>query len=651
MSPRVVIVLAVLVVAFADDGQNDIIYQLTDEEYYEMPHLFHLDEYDGCLATGDVYCLGSFELTADKDNKLFHTMQRYSANWVDNFNHTRLHRGLCLKRSCAEHSPPPLSRPSTHEELQAWFSSCVNATMQRGYNLRAHLYQLDYCKTSAARSGGPLSASEKGFAAALAAVLALAVVSTTLDFALSDDAKKSAGWALSWSLRQSWRTLTAPPPTPADCDLRIFDGLRVFCMFCVIIEHVCWLSTLSYLADTRFTEQTRRATDVMLMTNSTLVVQIFFIMSSFLLAHKLLQDRSHLPPIRTFIQTMFNRIIRLSPSYFAVVWFAASWWQRLGHGPQWDPLVGAEAQICRNKWWTHLLYLNNVIYPDDKCLIQTWYLAADTQLYALALAMTLLLRNRRGTTVVLATLLLIATGVTFALAYIWHLVPTFIVHRPELVRAIYHGDASFNVLYQSPLGNAAGALCGLLLAHAHHALRRAGLQPQNCQVFRWVSVCAAPVALWWAALSPLLVPAGPPPRAAAAALAALERPVFALLVIVALLGAINGVKSPWRTWLSGRGWAFCARLSFGALLLHMPLNKALLASRLTPIQLDRQNAIFEWFGVAAISYAAAFPLALLVEIPVQRLHRELTKSQHKAKQERPPQHVQLSQKPEKTDIQ
>lgn len=56
-----------------------------------------------------------------------------------------------------------------------------------------------------------------------------------------------------------------------------------------------------------------------------------------------------------------------------VVWFAATWWERLGAGgPQWAPLVGAEAAVCRRKWWVHLLYLNNVVYPDDKCLVQTW---------------------------------------------------------------------------------------------------------------------------------------------------------------------------------------------------------------------------------------------------------------------------------------
>ncbi|CAH2232408.1 jg16199 [Pararge aegeria aegeria] len=63
------------------------------------------------------------------------------------------------------------------------------------------------------------------------------------------------GWALSWSVRSSWNSLTAPPPQTSAVDLRAFDGLRVLCMLCVIIEHVCWLGTLSYIADTRSYEQ------------------------------------------------------------------------------------------------------------------------------------------------------------------------------------------------------------------------------------------------------------------------------------------------------------------------------------------------------------------------------------------------------------
>ncbi|KAJ8710949.1 hypothetical protein PYW07_008191 [Mythimna separata] len=1216
--------LALLAAAAA----SDIIFDLSDEQYYSMPQLFALDAWPGCVAARAPYCVGTFEITPEKrPHPLFDVMQRYSANSVDNFNHTRLHRGLCLPRSCAQHAParahalphdqlrdwyvlstslqphaaapravpaallraaragtracaaarpaarlhaparahalphdqlrdwyvlstslqphaaapravpaallraaragtraraaarpaarlhaPARAHALPHDQLRDWYvlttslqphaaaPRAVPAALLRAaragtraraaarpaarltsaaYNLSASLLRLEYCSRGAAPA--PLSASEQAFVALLAVLLALSVVSTALEIVLPDHAKKGAEWALSWSIPSCWRALHAPPPSSSRTDLTSFDGLRVLTMLVVIIEHVCWITTQTYLTDTKIYEQIRGSVDVVLMTNSTLVVQIFFIMSSFLLAHKLLQQRRRgesVPPFSTFVETMVNRIIRVSPSYWVVVWFAASWWERLGRGPMWAPLVASEAAVCRRKWWTHLLYLNNILQADDKCLIQTWYLAADMQLYALCLVLTLALwRWRRAALAVLTGLLLASVALLFGLAYSWQLVPTYVMHRPESVRLAYKGESSFNVLYQSPLGNVPGALAGLLLAHLQHALldmdvqlprykvrhaqccvllysttcrarwrgccwrtcstrcwtwtcscratryvtrsavccctvqragraggaaagapaaraaghgraaaalqgtsravlcaavqynvpgalaglllahlqhalldmdvqlprykvrhaqccvllysttcrarwrgccwrtcstrcwtwtcscratryvtrsavccctvqragraggaaagapaaraaghgraaaalqgtsravlcaavqynvpgalaglllahlqhalldmdvqlprykvrhaqccvllysttcrarwrgccwrtcstrcwtwtcscratryvtrsavccctvQRAGraggaaagapaaraaghgraaaalqgtsravlcaavqynvpgalaglllahlqhalldmdvqlprykvrhaqccvlLYSTTCrarwrgccwrtcstrcwtwtcscratryvtrsavcclqaplsyclpfllaldhglyqrparEVFGWISVASVPVAAWWVAASPLALGRGPPGRLAAAALAALERPVFSFFVAMALLGAMNNIPSAVQRFLSWRGWASWARLSFGALLLHMPINKSLVAARLMPSMLDRQSAILEWFGVAAVSYMTALPLALLVELPAQRLHRALSR--------------------------
>nr|XP_037872323.1 O-acyltransferase like protein isoform X3 [Bombyx mori] len=639
-----------------------------DEQYYEMPTLFHLDEYERCLATRGVYCTGSFELSPQGPHQLFQLMQRYAANWVDNFNHTRLHRGLCVSQRCRQLAPQQHPGQGEHNAaLAEWFESCVNESTMLSYNLSSRLYQLEYCRRGEVNPDG-LSTNERAFAGFVAILLALCAVSTVLDLTLSDHAKKGAAWALSFSIPGCWRSLLAPPPCSSETDLRAFDGLRVLCMMCVIIEHVCWITTHTFLADTRRYEQTRRALDAMLMANSTLVVQIFFMMSSFLLAHKLLQQRrrgEQVPVVRTFFDTMINRIIRVSPSYFVVVWFAASWWSRAGSGPMWTPLIEAEVNICRSKWWTHLLYLNNIVYANDKCLIQTWYLAADMQLYGLSLLLTLALwRCRRGAIYVLTALLAGSIALLFGLAYTWRLVPTFVMHRPESVRTTYSTEPSFNVLYQSPLGNVPGALAGLLLAHLHHQLLDSRIVLSKYKWFRWSAVSSVCVSAWWVAASPLLLGRGAPGRGGAAALAALERPIFAFFVGVALLGAMHGVPSPIGSFLSWRGWGCGARLSFGALLLHLPLNKSLVAARLAPTQLDRQSAvvlsgvygytaiarsplprsfssrehhgyllvaaairrvqILEWFGVASVSYLAALPLALCVELPAQRLHRALS---------------------------
>ncbi|KAI5638740.1 O-acyltransferase like protein [Phthorimaea operculella] len=197
------------------------------------------------------------------------------------------------------------------------------------------------------------------------------------------------------------------------------------------------------------------------------------------------------------------------------------------------------------------------------------------------------------------------------------------MHNPELVRVAYSGESSFNVMYQSPLSNSPGALAGLLLAFIHHTLLDKRIHLNDYKWFRWVSVLAPPISVWWAAMSPLLIGEGPPGRASAAILAAVERPVFSFFVALGLLGAMHNVESPLRTLFSWDGWQAPARLSFGVLLLHIPLNKSFVANRLVASQLTRQVAIFEWFGVAIISFACALPLAMLVEYPTQRLHRSI----------------------------
>lgn len=56
-----------------------------------------------------------------------------------------------------------------------------------------------------------------------------------------------------------------------------------------------------------------------------------------------------------------------------------------------------------------------------------------------------------------------------------------------------------------------------------------------------MSVASVPLAVLWVGASPRMLDGAGGPRAAAAALAALERPVFAALVTLALLAAIHGV--------------------------------------------------------------------------------------------------------------
>lgn len=66
------------------------------------------------------------------------------------------------------------------------------------------------------------------------------------------------------------------------------------------------------------------------------------------------------------------------------------------------------------------------------------YLAADMQLYALSLVLTLAMwKWRRGAIFALTALLAGTITLIFALAYAWRLIPTYVMHSPELVSSLF----------------------------------------------------------------------------------------------------------------------------------------------------------------------------------------------------------------------
>ncbi|CAG5047458.1 unnamed protein product [Parnassius apollo] len=104
----------------------------------------------------------------------------------------------------------------------------------------------------------------------------------------------------------------------------------------------------------------------------------------------------------------------------------------MSDGPLWIPLVEGECAHCRDKWWAHFLYINNFLEPNEKCLMHTWFLATDMQLYVLAGFLTLTLgRSPRRAVKVLSCLFVCAVVANFAIAYNWNLKPVLFLSYPK----------------------------------------------------------------------------------------------------------------------------------------------------------------------------------------------------------------------------
>lgn len=78
-----------------------------------------------------------------------------------------------------------------------------------------------------------------------------------------------------------------------------------------------------------------------------------------------------------FLRGVVGRYARLAPLLALTILVHATWLYRLGDGPFWDKVNFSERQFCRENWWTNLIFLDNYINVEEKCLIHSWYVAAD----------------------------------------------------------------------------------------------------------------------------------------------------------------------------------------------------------------------------------------------------------------------------------
>lgn len=117
----------------------------------------------------------------------------------------------------------------------------------------------------------------------------------------------------------------------------------------------------------------------MLVVNGINIVQSFFVLSGFLNGYLFMKyvDKTKDTSFWLLLKSTILRYIRMAPLVIFFVLAHATWLYRLDSGPLWDKVNFAERQFCRENWWTNVLFINNYVSGDMKCLIHTWYLAAD----------------------------------------------------------------------------------------------------------------------------------------------------------------------------------------------------------------------------------------------------------------------------------
>ncbi|XP_046748833.1 nose resistant to fluoxetine protein 6-like [Diprion similis] len=109
-------------------------------------------------------------------------------------------------------------------------------------------------------------------------------------------------------------------------------------------------------------------------------VDTFFVISGFLMAYLFLRAMKAGKKIN-IPMLYFHRYLRLTPSVVVLILFLKFFLHRVANGPLWKTLLTLAVKPCDDNWWVNLLYLQNLVNPENMCLVHTWYSAADMQLF------------------------------------------------------------------------------------------------------------------------------------------------------------------------------------------------------------------------------------------------------------------------------
>ncbi|CAB3260128.1 unnamed protein product [Arctia plantaginis] len=154
-------------------------------------------------------------------------------------------------------------------------------------------------------------------------LLALNMIGTIYDKVKGDDANKSK-ILMSWSILSNWKELVGPYP---DGDPRLaavlpFASFRVIMMILVMLTHAVLIQSSMYMANPLHLEYSSRQWPMMMLRNGSSLIQILLMLSSFFLAHSLLNCNEITFGI--VLKQIGKRIFRIMPVYILVIGFVAT---------------------------------------------------------------------------------------------------------------------------------------------------------------------------------------------------------------------------------------------------------------------------------------------------------------------------------------
>lgn len=406
-------------------------------------------------------------------------------------------------------------------------------------------------------------------------------------------------------------------------EMPALDGVRALCSMWIVVFHsLCFTAVFYPRAEF---EAWWHAPQLVILRNGFSAVDIFFVLTGYLLAYPLVKAGANLDPKTISLKSYYYKrfVQRILPAYVVVIVVYTAWHFRdncmyplslvASNGvPDFLRKVLGNETSCVpadiEKTWGNVLFINN-FFPLGGVLSHTWSLAVQGQFYFWLPIIVKWIGNRRK--------LLVATVVgVFAHAAFRYWVLT-LAHDGQAPRPTYPYEEPdvmeflkwYNIYYSLTPMRAGALLTGVLWAFAQAKLDRTLLSKlQSSWLLALLPVAMAPVIYAHFVYDPSHW------RLALFDIGGTVWVLAATIYLFLIVNQIGFIAVGLNKLLSARYWKIFSDLSYALFLVH-PVIQIKIFAALTPLSSD-------WLSIARnssitilVSYACAVPLHFLVEKP------------------------------------
>ncbi|CAG9765093.1 unnamed protein product [Ceutorhynchus assimilis] len=397
-------------------------------------------------------------------------------------------------------------------------------------------------------------------------------------------------------------------------------GLRVVSIGWIILVHT-YLNVFGVGRNKALRTITERKFMYQTISNATFSVDTFFFISGLLVtlgffrheatkskkADKETLTRKIFSNIFSYLIMISYRLLRLTPAYLFVLGANEVTMRYIHSNSVFTPAI-IDHITCDKFWWRNILYINNFFPQREFCMLWSWYIANDTQFFAIASILLMIAvkgpKQLKFSVLAIIVLLLSSWMVTFILAI-----------QHNYVARVQEPFALFDELYDKPWMRIGPYLIGMVIGYIIFNINGQVIFTPAIVTIGWISsiVCLGSL-VYGLGKQGLVIPVS-------AFYVALGHTAWGLSLAWITVACCTGYGGPFNLLFSCRLFLPLSRLTYCAYLVHPILMCITSFSLDGSLQIHNNLTVVIFFGNFLLSFLVAFIISLGFEAPVINLKK------------------------------